>query len=115
MRENRRGCGAALYNNKIFIIGGSNGVTSLPSVEIYDPITNQWIIHAKRTSYELNIPRVGVGISVCNKQLYAIGGFDGRNFLKSIEMYDEIKQRWKSSCHHKLEKISNQNVTDVKI
>ena len=45
----------------------------------------------------LNIPRVGVGITVCKKKLYLIGGFDGRNFLKSIEVYDENSQRWKLS------------------
>jgi influenza virus NS1A-binding protein len=95
MRENRRGCGAILYENKIFIIGGSNGVTSLTSIEIFDPITNEWIISLNGTLTELHTPRVGVGIAVCKSKLYIIGGFDGRNFLKSIEIYDENIQRLK--------------------
>jgi influenza virus NS1A-binding protein len=95
MRENRRGCGAVLYKNKIFIIGGSNGVTSLTSMEIFDPISNEWVSSSNGNQNELNIPRVGVGIAVCQEKLYAIGGFDGRNFLKSIEVYDEENQRWK--------------------
>ncbi len=97
MRENHRGCGAVLYENKIFIIGGSNGVTSLTSIEIFDPITNEWIQNLNGYQNELNIPRVGVGIAVCNNKLYVVGGFDGKNFLKSIEVYDENSQRWKLS------------------
>ncbi|CAF0897373.1 unnamed protein product [Adineta ricciae] len=97
MRENRRGCGAIVYENKIFIVGGSNGVTSLASIEIFDPITNEWISHINGHCYELHIPRVGVGITVCQEKLYVVGGFDGRSFLKSIEVYDENDHRWKLS------------------
>jgi N-acetylneuraminic acid mutarotase len=106
MRESRRGCDAVLYKNKIFIIGGSNGVTSLASIEIFDPITNEWIGSINGFQNELNIPRAGVGITVCKEKLYVVGGFDGRNFLKSIEVYDEINQRWKFS-YNKLDKINN--------
>ncbi|CAF0889575.1 unnamed protein product [Rotaria sordida] len=119
MRENRRGCGAVLYENKIFIIGGSNGITSLASIEIYDPITNEWITNINRIPNELNIPRVGVGITVCNENLYVVGGFDGRNFLKTIEVYDKNNQRWKLSNNNnnnnKFEKIHHQNLNDMKI
>ncbi|CAF3078570.1 unnamed protein product [Rotaria sp. Silwood2] len=116
MRENRRGCGAVLYEKKIFIIGGSNGVTSLTSIEVYDPITSEWIININGMPNELNIPRVGVGITVCNEKLYVIGGFDGRSFLKSIEVYDKINQRWKLSNnnHNKSEKMNHQNSNDMK-
>ncbi|CAF1194991.1 unnamed protein product [Adineta steineri] len=95
MRENRRGCGAVVYNNRIYIIGGSNGVTSLTSIEIFDPNTNELMNSINGSCNELNIPRVGVGITVCQEKLYVIGGFDGRTFLKTIEVYDENSQRWK--------------------
>ncbi|CAF4599059.1 unnamed protein product [Rotaria sp. Silwood1] len=95
MKENRRGCGAALYHNKIFIIGGSNGITSLTSIEIFDPLTNEWLIHINGFHNELNIPRVGLGVTVCCDRIYVIGGFDGRTFLKSIEVYDENFQQWR--------------------
>ena len=103
MRENRRGCGAVVYRDKIFIIGGSNGVSSLTSIEVFDPITNEWLTSAAGFQGELNVPRVGVGIAVCADKLYVIGGFDGRNFLKTIEVYDEQSQRWKLS-HTKIDK-----------
>ena len=98
MRENRRGCGAIFYENKIFIIGGSNCVTSLTSIEIFDPQKNEWYANSNSNQNELNIARVGVGITVCQDQLFVIGGFDGRNFLKSIEIYDSNEQRWKLTC-----------------
>ncbi|CAF2445769.1 unnamed protein product [Rotaria sp. Silwood2] len=95
MKENRRGCGAVLYHNKIFIIGGSNGITSLTSIEIFDPLTNEWLINITGIHNELNIPRVGLGVTVCCDRIYVIGGFDGRTFLKSIETYDENAQQWR--------------------
>jgi kelch-like protein 10 len=98
MREHRRGCGAVLYKNKIFIIGGSNGVTSLTSIEIFDPINNEWILSTNPVHNELNVARVGVGIAVCDERVYVIGGFDGRNFLKTIEVYDPLMHRWRQSC-----------------
>jgi len=96
MREHRRGCGAALYQGKIFIIGGSNGITSLSSIEIFDPITNEWVTSSinNGNNCDLNVARAGVGVAVCCDKLYAVGGFDGRSFLKSIEVYDEQIQRW---------------------
>lgn len=95
MRESRRGCGAVLYKNRIVIIGGSNGVSSLTSIEIFDPQANEWLISTNIIQNELNVARVGVGIAVGNEKLYVVGGFDGRNFLKTIEIYDELTQRWR--------------------
>jgi len=100
MKESRRGCGAVLYHNKIFIIGGSNGITSLTSIEIFNPITNEWLININGNSNQLNIPRIGVGVTVCCDKIYVIGGFDGRTFLKSIEIYDENTQQWRLTCNN---------------
>lgn len=95
MRENRRGCAAAIHKEKIFIIGGSNGVTSLGTTEIFDPLHNEWILDPNVMQSDLNVPRSGVGVVVCDEKLYVIGGFDGRNFLKTIEMYDDQTHRWR--------------------
>ena len=109
MKESRRGCGAVLYHNKIFIIGGSNGITSLTSVEIFDPTTNVWLTNLHGIKSELNIPRVGVGVTVCCDQIYAVGGFDGRTFLKSIEVYNDDTQQWCLTYNDNIN-ISNQDV-----
>lgn len=100
MKECRRGCAVTLYHEKIFIIGGSNGVTTLTSVEIFDPKTNEWLTHVNLHPNQLNIPRVGLGVAICDDRLYAIAGFDGRKFLKSIEVYDEQTQQWHLDHHY---------------
>ena len=99
MKESRRGCAAVLYHQKIFLLGGSNGITSLTSVEIFDPKTNEWLINLNVYPNQMNIPRVGLGTAICDDHLYAIGGFDGRTFLKSIEVYDENTQQWYLDHH----------------
>lgn len=106
MKECRRGCAVALYHQKIFVLGGSNGVMSLTSVEIFDPKTNESLIHLNGYPNRLNIPRIGLGVAVADDRLYAIGGFDGRTFLKSIEVYDEQTHQW--TLNHRSRKTSEQ-------
>lgn len=36
-----------------------------------------------------------VGLAVVNGQLYAVGGFDGTAYLKTIEVYDPEQNQWK--------------------
>ncbi|CAF1096974.1 unnamed protein product [Didymodactylos carnosus] len=88
MKEYRRGAGAVVYRGKIFVVGGCNGPSSLTSVEIFDTKLNEWQIGP-----ELNIPRAGCGVIVCGEQnIFTCGGFDGRTFLKSIEVFEMHKE-----------------------
>ena len=36
-----------------------------------------------------------VGLAVVNGQLFAVGGFDGTTYLKTIEVYDKEANNWK--------------------
>lgn len=38
--------------------------------------------------------RSGVGLAVVNGQLYAVGGFDGTTYLKTIEVFDQVRRQF---------------------
>lgn len=38
--------------------------------------------------------RIGVGVAVINRLLYAVGGFDGEIRLRSVECYNPDKDTW---------------------
>lgn len=40
--------------------------------------------------------RIGVGVAVINRLLYAVGGFDGANRLGSCECYNPDRDEWNS-------------------
>ena len=44
----------------------------------------------------LHFPVIQVGLAVVNGQLYAVGGFDGTTYLKTIETFDQEANNWKS-------------------
>lgn len=56
----------------------------------YDPEIDRWILISP-----METKRIGVGVGVVNRLLYAVGGFDGRNRLCSVECYHPEKDKWK--------------------
>lgn len=82
----------ASYNGKIYAIGGHDGVHALCSVEVYDPIENQWSFGKPMT-----VARANVGVAVVGTRLYAVGGFNGKTFLNTIEYFDFETEEWTTS------------------
>lgn len=85
---------AAIANlsETIFVMGGrcSSGPGGcLSSVEYYDPATNAW-----KTVAPMISKRAGARAGVVNGHLYIVGGFDGSNYLSTIERYDQHKNEW---------------------
>lgn len=82
MHEAKRGCGAAAHHESclVFIVGGTNGSQSLKSVEVYNVGMGRWT-----RGPELNIARTNVAIAFIGNNLFAVGGYDGKSFLRSIE------------------------------
>ena len=67
----------ANFNDHFYVIGGQDGNTNLSSVEIYNPITNQW-------SFGPTLPlsdRGGHSI-VFNNDLYYFSGIGGKGIYK---------------------------------
>jgi hypothetical protein len=43
----------------------------------------------------MNERRSGLGMCVLNGKLYAVGGFNGSNYLKSVEWLNMSEHQWK--------------------
>lgn len=63
-----------------FAVGGWCSGDAISSVERYDPQTNEW-----RMVASMSKRRCGVGVSVLDDLLYAVGGHDGSSYLNSVE------------------------------
>jgi kelch-like protein 20 len=56
-------------------------------------VVAQKLIHGFTKFNNVSIQQVG--LAVVNGQLYAVGGFDGTAYLKSIEVYDPEQNQWR--------------------
>ncbi len=67
-------------------LAGGYVLTDLSSeTQVYNPVNNSWT-----TGASLSSPRAYLSLAVVNDVLYAIGGFDGQNWLNTIEKYNPI-------------------------
>lgn len=67
----------------------------LCSFNRYDPKTDQWTIIATMSS-----PRDSVGLCPLGDRLFAVGGYDGVQYLSDVECYDPVNNDWvKVSVH----------------
>jgi len=69
-------------NQKYFILLFSIFSNCLNSVEKFDIKLNKWIMVAN-----LNEPRRSLNAVVLSQNIYAIGGFNGFQYLNSVEKY----------------------------
>jgi len=79
----------AVYNNKIYCIGGTTGAKNTQNVasnvnEVYDPAKDAWTIKASMPT-----ARVGVTASVVDGKIYVLGGNSGAS-----EVYDPEADSW---------------------
>lgn len=76
--------GTSVYNDKVFLLGGAKNVTKDLSalVEVYDPITN-----SLSSFNNLTFPRTQAVSVVIDNQLFIIGGTNGSNAIKTVEMF----------------------------
>jgi len=58
-------------------------------VECYDPVLDTWTPDS-----EMSVCRSDVSIGVMDGVMYAVGGFDGTVFLKSVEVYSLGDKCW---------------------
>lgn len=70
-------------------VGGWCSGDAISSVERYDPQTNEW-----RMVASMSKRRCGVGVSVLDDLLYAVGGHDGSSYLNSVERWAAHSYSW---------------------
>jgi len=84
--------GVATLNDKIYVVGGLDGVSrTLATVEAYNPSTNTW-----ETLPDLPAGRHHTATVAYEGKLYVIGGHEGISFTPKAEVYifDLISQTW---------------------
>lgn len=56
---------------------------------MYDPTRNEWKMIGNMTSARSN-----AGIAAVGNTIYAVGGFDGNEFLNTVEVYNLESNEW---------------------
>jgi hypothetical protein len=86
----------------IYVIGGYDGGTAA-AVEAYDPVRNTWTCSVGDTGANctarnlapLPTARSRLGAATGpDGRIYAVGGYDGRNYLATVEAYDPRTNSW---------------------
>ena len=80
----------AVVNDKLYCIGGLNGITAFDRVEMYDFKTNTW--ETKRNMLET---RRSATSAVVDDKIYVIGGMDNDwSHQNTVEMYNPETNEW---------------------
>lgn len=70
-------------------------------MEVYDPARNDWRMLGGMTSSRSN-----AGVAMIGENIYAVGGFDGNEFLNTMEMYNPETDEW-NDCTQSLSPLSD--------
>lgn len=57
--------------------------------QVIDPKTDTWT-----TVSSLSVSRDAVGVCLLGDRLYAVGGYDGQSYLKTVESYEAQNNEW---------------------
>lgn len=73
-------------DHHLWALGGRVAGVATSSVEVYDPVTNQW----NASAGSLLVPRAGAGVALLNGLFYVVGGESSGNYLCSMEAFDPV-------------------------
>ncbi len=93
----RGALGVAVYQNRLYAIGGYDGEHNSGVVEIFDPQTNTWSSGAAMPT-----PRDHLAVVATGDRIYAIGGrpkLDYHRNMGTVEEYDPGTNQWRSRAH----------------
>jgi N-acetylneuraminic acid mutarotase len=83
---------SCVVNNKIYVLGGYDGVSQLGTLEVFDPSTNSW--STPQTNGSMT-PRTFPGVAVVDGKIYVMGGGTVQgNALNTFEAFDPSTNSW---------------------
>lgn len=71
--------------SRLFFIGGYFSTAFTGANQMYNPQNDSW-----NSEKVMPTPRAYLGLAVVNDVLFAIGGFDGKNWLNTVERYTPV-------------------------
>ena len=80
MNEKRHAMGATVHNDKLVAADGGDGFYNLDTSEFFEVPLNKW-----KTISSLRQSRSGNALVSCKGYLFAVDGWDGENYLSSVE------------------------------
>jgi len=90
--QNRTEFGAAVWNNRIYVVGGYSGSAVTSTVYISPDLSSGGNIAADSWTSDadtVNVARSGQTVISYANNLYVLGGFDGTNYLNDVQ-YSKI-------------------------
>lgn len=84
---------AAVLDGKIYLIGGFNTSTNIPSAEVavYDPATRNW-----QAGVPLPAPRGGHAAAVLQGRIHVVGGGNSERTLSEHSVFDPASGQWQA-------------------
>ncbi|XP_076033386.1 kelch-like protein 8 isoform X2 [Oratosquilla oratoria] len=89
LNEARAYHSVAVVDNRVYAMGGYDGVHWLNSVECYDPLKDAWSPAPPMVS-----SRSSFGVTVSDGRIYCLGGFGGSQALNSVEKFNPRTNKW---------------------
>uniref|UniRef100_H0VDF3 Kelch like family member 4 n=1 Tax=Cavia porcellus TaxID=10141 RepID=H0VDF3_CAVPO len=89
MNGHRLQFGVAVIDNKLYIVGGRDGLKTLNTVECFNPVDKIWMVMPP-----MSMHRHGLGVVTLEGPMYAIGGHDGWSYLNTVERWDPEGHQW---------------------
>jgi kelch-like protein 18 len=88
MITSRSRVAVAVLQNKLFAIGGYNGLERLSTVEVFESDVKRW-----KKIASISKPRSALGSAVLNNRLYVCGGYDGFQSSDTVEVYNPVNDK----------------------
>lgn len=74
----------------LFAIGGGSLFAIHSECEYYDPRVDRWCMIPS-----MSTKRARVGVAVVDREIYAVGGYDGSTDLATVERYSPQENQWR--------------------